>query len=164
MPREWTLQLSRSTFSLVMEFLYDSVVHAFFASLGVGAVIVALLNLFGSPPTGAVLAWPTWKLALSVVIVGALSAVPLRGLVVSFRDVLRSRVTVEGPVTEAHDVHVPGKNGGYRAIRFTVAGESFEVAKLELSVTSTALGNNDVKLEYRPGSRSVARLWTRRRD
>lgn len=162
MNREWKVQLSRSTFSLALEFVYSSIVEGFFAAMGLGALVVLVLNLLGNAPQGSVIEWPAWRLGLMLLFVAAVTTVPVRGLVRTFRDALLTRVTLEGPATDVEETHIEGKNGGYGAIRFKVGGESLRVARVDLPAGARSLiANHDVKVECRAASREVVRLWTR---
>jgi hypothetical protein len=127
--------------------------------------VVLVLNLLGRAPQGSVVAWPAWRLGLMLLFVAAVTTVPVRGLVLTFRDALLTRVTLEGAATDVEETHIEGKNGGYGAIKFKIGDEALLVARHDLPPGARSLlANSDVRVECRAASREVVRLWTRPRN
>jgi hypothetical protein len=130
----------------------------FMAVIGVGGACYSLATLLGF---AAPLNQP-WYAQLGVtVLAGALGGVAMRGVWTALVDLFGGAGSWEGVLDGQRRTHVPGQHGGYRALRFGAADQTWELPVVDApgAHLEALQAGRTARVLYRKGTRTVMEVW-----
>ncbi len=153
----WTQRYQRSMVGWLFEVVYGAVVETFFALIGLGGVVTAVMALVSGPGSWSL--GQTWQATLLQLVLSSLFlSWPLSTLWQEVVDVFTPAVVWEGALEHCHLTHVPGQHGGYRVFRFAAGTSVWEVPYLSAKELDTLHPGSWVRVRSLRGSGAVMRV------